>query len=73
MSSTASRGQHEVEVGYRCQCHTCHALRGTCPAFSFNSFEALMLHDVVIEPLWIFSLPQTPFIPFALSQRTSNF
>ena len=51
MSSSASCDQHQVEGGYCCQCHPCHAPRGKCPAFSFHSFAALKLHDVVIEPL----------------------
>ena len=48
MSSAESRSQHEVEGEY---CSQCHALGGKCPAFSSYSFAALMLHDLVIEPL----------------------
>ena len=52
MCSAESRSQHEVEREYCSQCHDhCHALGGKCPAFSSYSFAALMLHDVVIEPL----------------------
>ena len=52
MSSAESRSQHAVEGKYCSQYHDhCHALGGKCPAFSSYSFAALMLHDVVIEPL----------------------
>ena len=69
MSSTASRGQHEVEGGYCRQCGPCHALRGKCPAFSFHSFDASR-HGYKTS-LNLFATP-TPFFPFALSRRTNK-